>query len=80
MRPLFTDLTAVMSAALVIAAFVALYLAVQSGMHSGVIEGMPASANLMLAITCGIGAWVFAPLTHSTIRRRLRRADRLKHG
>ena len=52
MRPLSTDLIAILSATLVVAAFAALYFAVQNGIQTGAIQGMPPAATLMLAVAC----------------------------
>lgn len=78
MRPLLTDLAAIFTATLVIAVFAGFYMFVEAGVRSGEILGMTPAANLALMIACIAGAWVFAPLSHSTLRRRLRRAQRLR--
>lgn len=80
MRPFLTDLAAIFTATLVIAVFVGFYLFVEAGVRSGDIQGMTPAANLALMVACLAGAWIFAPLSHSTMRRRLRRAERLRHG
>lgn len=80
MRPLLTDLAAIFAATVVVVIFVGFYVWVEAGIRAGDIQGMTPAANLALMIACAAGAWIFAPLSHSTVRRRLRRAERLRRS